>query len=350
MNESGSNTTSLLTARPPASSAALTPTAALVCACVVAGGYSTQEIPVWHVPKDDLGGGSAWAAGMMHALHFQPVAADAHLAALRRADLLSALCQETAGDFSAVTLPELEAAEARFSGVAARLPGAPPAHTSGATLTPPATTLADVALPPLPSPAAAAAAVQATARGLRRAGVLAILRVKPGRPDAVEAAIARGVELASMGCEAIEVTLDSADWDRIVHGLRLALPPHVQLGIGTVMDESVSQIGRAAALGATFALSPIDPIGMIDECHRRGVLAVPSALSSNEMYGLHRRGAQMIKLVRRAPRPRSHPSMAHIRIHTLTDSLTDVSLARLVRRGSSTLGSSPQRSSSQCLE
>ena len=56
------------------------------------------------------------------------------------------------------------------------------------------------------------------------------------------------------------------------------------------MDETVSEVGTAAALGATFALSPIDPIGFVDECHRRGVLAVPSAFTSNEWYGLHRRG------------------------------------------------------------
>ena len=34
--------------------------------------HSTAALPTWHVPKDDLGGGSAWAAGMIHALHYQP--------------------------------------------------------------------------------------------------------------------------------------------------------------------------------------------------------------------------------------------------------------------------------------
>ena len=112
----------------------------------------------------------------------------------------------------------------------------------------------------------------------------------------MDAAVARGVELASLGCAAIEVTLDSPHWAEILQGLREALPPTVLLGVGTVMDESVSQIGRAASLGATFALSPIDPIGMIDECHRRGVLAVPSAFTSNEWYALHRKGARLVKL------------------------------------------------------
>ena len=240
--------------------------------------YSTHDIPVWHVPRDDLGGGSAWAAGMIHALHFQPVAEGSALEALRRADLLSALCQETAGDFSAVSAQQLAEAERSFAGAPARLHA--PAQVGGPTTA-------------LPSPDAAATSVEATLRGLRSAGVLAILRVKG---ESVDAAVARGVELASLGCAAIEVTLDSPHWAEILQGLREALPPTVLLGVGTVMDESVSQIGRAASLGATFALSPIDPIGMIDECHRRGVLAVPSAFTSNEWYALHRKGARLVKL------------------------------------------------------
>ena len=114
--------------------------------------------------------------------------------------------------------------------------------------------------------------------------------------DSIDAAVARGVELADMGCDAIEVTLDSPGWKDILIGLRASLPPRVLLGVGTVMDETVSHVGTAASLGATFALSPIDPVGFIDECHRHGVLAVPSGFTSNEWYDLHRRGAKMVKL------------------------------------------------------
>merc|ERR1719350_507709 len=99
-----------------------------------------------------------------------------------------------------------------------------------------------------------------------------------------------------MGCRAMEVTMDSTDWAAVVGQLRQKLPPEIVLGIGTVMDDTVSELGRAAALGVTFALSPIDPIGFVDECHRRGIVAVPSALSSNEMWQLHRRGTRLIKL------------------------------------------------------
>lgn len=134
--------------------------------------------------------------------------------------------------------------------------------------------------------------IEATLEGLRAAKVLAIIRAK-GDP---QVAIQRGIELASMGCKAMEVTLDSSDWGAVVGGLRAALPADVLLGVGTVMDNTVDQIARAQELGATFALSPIDPVGFIDECHRRGVLAIPSGFTSNELWDLHRRGARLLKL------------------------------------------------------
>merc|ERR1719436_361717 len=62
------------------------------------------------------------------------------------------------------------------------------------------------------------------------------------------------------------------------------------------MDDTVCEVGRAASLGATYALSPIDPLGFVEECHRRGLLAVPSAFTSNECWQLHRRGVRLIKL------------------------------------------------------
>ena len=239
-------------------------------------GHSTHGLPVWHVPKEELGGGSAWAAGMIHALHMEPLATP--LKVMRRADLLAALCQQSAGDFSMTTREELMENETRFDGREARLVGGCPPLTH---------------VSQLPDPAAASSAIEQTVDGLRRAGALAILRVKS---NSVETAVARGVELAKMGCLAIEVTLDSPQWRPILAGLKAELPPGVLIGVGTVMDESVSEVATAAALGASFALSPIDPVGFVDECHRRGVLAVPSAFTSNEWYALHRRGTRMIKL------------------------------------------------------
>lgn len=193
---------------------------------------------------------------------------------MRRADLLSALCQDTEGDFSQVTSTELCAAEAQFEGRAAKL-------------------TSTLAVPREPGGLAEAQGkVEATLLALKQARVLAILRCRGSPAVAVE----RGLELASLGCKAMEVTLDSTDWLEVLGKLRRQLPADVLLGVGTVMDESVSQIVCAKAAGASFALSPIDPTGFVEECHRHGLLAIPSAFTSNECWALHRRGTRLIKL------------------------------------------------------
>jgi 2-keto-3-deoxy-6-phosphogluconate aldolase len=48
--------------------------------------------------------------------------------------------------------------------------------------------------------------------------------------------------------------------------------------------------------GGKFALSPLNPIGFIDECHRVGLLAVPAGYTSNELWDMKRQGAQMLKM------------------------------------------------------
>ena len=274
--------------------------------------YSTYDLPVWHTPRDDLGGGSAWAAGMIHALHVAPVGT--YEEALRRADLLSALCMETMGDFSAVTRAQLDKAESQFAGKEAKISSGTTVSISGTkgafgkAGSGNAAALARVGLPPAEE---AAAAVDATVEGLRHAGCLAILRVKSD--ESTEAAIARGVELAGMGCTAIEVTLDSPGWKEILAGLKAECPPNVLLGVGTVMDESVAQVGLAASLGAKFALSPIDPIGFVDEAHRHGVLGCAVGLHLQRMVWVAPPRRQDDQALPRGPRLAKHPQVNALR-------------------------------------
>jgi hypothetical protein len=73
---------------------------------------------VVHQPRDELGGGSAWAAGFIDA---SMEALEKHqkvdeLKRLRRADLLAALCQETLGDHSIVPRRILSEVEAKYVG------------------------------------------------------------------------------------------------------------------------------------------------------------------------------------------------------------------------------------------
>lgn len=85
-------------------------------ACIVndKGEFSSCQSPVWHAPKEETGGGSAWAAGMLYGLldgdnYVDPRSADL-TGAVRSGDLLSALCQESVGDHSTVRLAEFEKA------------------------------------------------------------------------------------------------------------------------------------------------------------------------------------------------------------------------------------------------
>jgi 2-keto-3-deoxy-6-phosphogluconate aldolase len=89
-----------------------------------------------------------------------------------------------------------------------------------------------------------------------------------------------------MGARALEVTLDTVEWQRVLSTLRSRIPisADVVLGVGTVMDDSVCDIATAKQLGARFFLSPINPLGFIETCLRLDVVPVPSAFTTNEWY------------------------------------------------------------------
>ena len=91
----------------------------------------------------------------------------------------------------------------------------------------------------------------------------------------------RGVDLANMGYSAIEVTLDSKEPLQILQKLRATLPDSVLLGVGTVLDRE--QIEDCAKAGATFALSPVFPEGMIEDCHANNMLAIPGVSNFAEL-------------------------------------------------------------------
>jgi 2-dehydro-3-deoxyphosphogalactonate aldolase len=93
----------------------------------------------------------------------------------------------------------------------------------------------------------------------------------------LEVAIARGIELAEMGCGALEITMDSTDCLKILKALVAAVGDKVLVGVGTVEDKM--QIEAVADAGARFALAPVNPYGMVQAAHARGVLAMPAAMT-----------------------------------------------------------------------
>jgi len=241
------------------------------------GVNSTDAIPVLHTPKDECGGGSAWAAGVIDGLSegLNEVGRRCFLrqdgfvvldprpmAAIRRADLLAALSQETIGDHSTVTRPQLLADELRFAGTAADL------------------------CRPMEGKKDAALLLQQALAQMDGAKVVAILRAK-NEVKAVE----RARELADLGFKAVEITCDSAGFDagRLLPAVAAAVGDRCLVGVGTVT--TLEQLKIAAEGGARFALSPVRPThhgfgshGFVGECHQRGILAMPAACSPQEIY------------------------------------------------------------------
>jgi len=111
---------------------------------------------------------------------------------------------------------------------------------------------------------------------LKDARVIAILRGK--NPERL---YQRGVELAKMGCTAIEVTLDSNEAFQVVEKLRRDLDEHVLIGVGTLTD--TTQVNACVSAGAQFALSPIHPNDMVARCHAEGILAIPGVATPAQL-------------------------------------------------------------------
>lgn len=129
-----------------------------------------------------------------------------------------------------------------------------------------------------------------TLERIKRAGFIAILRGK--EPTEL---VQRGVDLAAAGVRVLEVTLDSTDASWVFQMLRGQLDDDVLMGVGTVMHAE-SALPSAADWGAQFALSPVQPEGMVDLAHDLGVLAVPGAATANELWNAHLSGAMLVKL------------------------------------------------------
>lgn len=145
---------------------------------------------------------------------------------------------------------------------------------------------AEIAKLPVSQDPVVAARVERALERLDEAKVIAILRTK-----SEERAVARARELADMGYRAIEVTADSAGFSEgtLMPSLVKAVGDRVLVGCGTITR--IDQLELAAEGGAHFALSPVCPTvgwehtaGFVQECHKRGVLAMPAAFTPQEIY------------------------------------------------------------------
>lgn len=71
------------------------------------------------------------------------------------------------------------------------------------------------------------------------------------------------------------------------------------VGAGTVL--TVHDARRVADAGGRFAMSPVFDPAVVDEAHRRGMLAIPGAGTATEILQAHRTGARLVKVFPAGP-------------------------------------------------
>ncbi len=119
----------------------------------------------------------------------------------------------------------------------------------------------------------------------------AIAVLRGGTGDHVEDVIRTLVE---SGVLAIELTTNTPRWRE---GLAWAVDRYgrsVSIGVGTVLDPR--QLDEAAALGATFAVSPHTDVAIGARAHERGLGWYPGAATPTEIVTAWRHGARAVKV------------------------------------------------------
>jgi 2-dehydro-3-deoxyphosphogluconate aldolase/(4S)-4-hydroxy-2-oxoglutarate aldolase len=101
------------------------------------------------------------------------------------------------------------------------------------------------------------------------------------------------------GIRLMEITFDQADPEclrltpRMISEVRARFSDML-VGAGTVISRD--QARAAAEAGAKFVLAPNVDGDVIDECLKRGICAIPGALTPTEIVQAHKLGAAMVKL------------------------------------------------------
>jgi 2-dehydro-3-deoxyphosphogluconate aldolase / (4S)-4-hydroxy-2-oxoglutarate aldolase len=116
--------------------------------------------------------------------------------------------------------------------------------------------------------------------------------------------IVRGLSLDEVGCLAqachasglgfVEITMNTDQACLKIERLRAALPEGVWVGAGTVLSRT--DVDDALAAGARFVVSPVVVPEVMDAAAAHGVPVLPGALTPQEIWDAHRRGATLVKV------------------------------------------------------
>lgn len=129
----------------------------------------------------------------------------------------------------------------------------------------------------------------ATLARLEAAGVIAVIRTPdPSKLAPLFTALAEG------GITAVEITTTVRDpFEAIAQAVR-HLPADVVVGAGTVLDAETAR--RAVGAGATFVVSPVFSMDIVEAAHALGAAAIPGCYSPTEIWTAWRGGADAVKV------------------------------------------------------
>jgi len=96
------------------------------------------------------------------------------------------------------------------------------------------------------------------------------------------------------GLQAIEITMNTRQADRIVSDYRHSVPQGKLLGMGTVRN--LEEARKAHAAGAMFLVTPNCDEGVIEYARGRDIPIIAGALTPTEAYAAWRAGADMVKI------------------------------------------------------
>lgn len=96
------------------------------------------------------------------------------------------------------------------------------------------------------------------------------------------------------GLQAMEITMNTPDAEKILSSLRPGLPEGGWLGMGTVRNRDEAE--RAVGAGAMFIVTPNTDEEVITYALSKGVHVVAGALTPTEVYAAWSAGARMVKV------------------------------------------------------
>ena len=96
------------------------------------------------------------------------------------------------------------------------------------------------------------------------------------------------------GLQAIEVTMNTDNADKIISGHLDSVPKGRLLGMGTIRN--IREAGIAIDAGAMFLVSPNTDSSVIEYAQKRGVPIIAGALTPTEVYTAWSAGAAMVKV------------------------------------------------------